>query len=78
MVKMLEKYNYLYFSATGASFYTEEIQMVAVTVSSLFAFQHTPCTVQSDNTMLGTCYSQDDCTDAGGIADGNCAAGITA
>ena len=34
------------------------------------------CTVQGDDTMKGTCYTSEECTDFGGIARGNCAQGF--
>ena len=34
------------------------------------------CQAVSDANLQGTCYTSQECTDLGGIADGNCANGF--
>ena len=41
----------------------------------LFPQQNTECTVVSDSSMMGICFTRSECEDKGGSADGNCAAG---
>merc|ERR1740129_2044844 len=50
-------------------------------IFSLFTIVNFPndqCTAKSDTSLFGTCYTASECTNKGGSADGNCAAGFGA
>merc|ERR1740129_2372488 len=50
-------------------------------IFSLFTIVNFPndqCTAKSDTSLFGTCYTASECTNKGGTADGNCAAGFGA
>ena len=46
--------------------------------NNLIFFFDSQCTAKSDTSMYGTCYTASECTNKGGTADGNCAAGFGA
>jgi len=48
----------------------------AFSLFSIVQFPNADCTSSSSTTTYGTCYTATECSDAGGSADGNCAAGF--
>ena len=46
--------------------------------NNLIFFFDSQCTAKSDTSVYGTCYTASECTNKGGTADGNCAAGFGA
>ena len=43
---------------------------------NFFLVHYRGCQAVSDATLQGVCYTQQECDDLGGTADGNCAAGF--
>merc|ERR1719445_946299 len=48
----------------------------AFSLFSIVQFPNAGCTGSSSSTTYGTCYTATECENAGGSADGNCAAGF--
>jgi len=48
----------------------------AFSLFSIVQFPNAHCTAASSSTTYGTCYTANECSAAGGTADGNCAAGF--
>merc|ERR1719369_2069203 len=48
----------------------------AFSLFSIVQFPNEGCTATSSATTYGTCYTATECTEKGGSADGNCAAGF--
>ena len=41
-------------------------------------FPNDECTVKSDSSIKGICFTKSECANKGGVVDGNCAAGFGA
>lgn len=58
------------------SSYQEERHDRSLSLFNVVKFKNTGCQATSSASLQGVCHTKQECTDGGGMADGNCAAGF--